>query len=376
MKFISLPLQIASIIVGFVAVSSSIGQDNEGEGGVEYRLKTADSVLITVYGEEELTTQTEISKTGEISLPLVGSIAIAGKTSAEATAEITKRLSEGGIVVDPKVSVTVTGYAAVEAMVVGSVRNPGPVDLPEEGKIDLLSAIGMAGGFQENANARRVTVRRVVDGESQVIRLDARVLAMSEAKEPFFVIAGDVVSVPEEVEERVTVMGKVNRPGLVEYPSGESLDILSALALAGGLSDSADPAQVVVRRLSGGGPRIIRLDVGRIMRGEQEDLFLMRPRDVVTVGEHAPRSVTVMGEVNKPGLIELPNDRILNILDVIALAGGYTEIANPKRITLKRQVGGEEKIYLINGKRLASERNPAPVRVSPDDLITVAESFF
>jgi hypothetical protein len=39
-------------------------------------------------------------------------------------------------------------------------------------------------------------------------------------------------------------------------------------------------------------------------------------------------------------------------------------------------VGGEEKIYLINGKRLASERNVAPVRVSPDDLITVAESFF
>ena len=65
-----------------------------------------------------------------------------------------------------------------------------------------------------------------------------------------------------------------------------------------------------------------------------------------------------------------------DLLDAIAAAGGYSDVANPKRITVRRKVEGEEKLYQIDGRRLASDPKARPFIVLPDDLITVAESFF
>jgi polysaccharide export outer membrane protein len=63
--------------------------------------------------------------------------------------------------------------------------------------------------------------------------------------------------------------------------------------------------------------------------------------------------------------------------DAIGMAGGYTKIANPGRVTVKRQQqGGGERLIKLDAKRMARGDDSASFYVKPGDIITVAESLF
>ncbi len=252
-----------------------------------YVLKPGDSIVITVFQEDDLTTETRLPRSGEIEFPLVGTIKLAGRTVKEAVADLTARLSQG-LVVDPKVTLIVTGSAA----------------------------------------------------------------------------------------EQATVMGQVHRPGLIEIPGDARLDILTAIAMAGGYTDRADPGRVVVRRQREGENRSLRIDTGRMAEDPSVKSFFLDPGDIVIVGEFEPHRVTVMGEVERPGVIELPRKGRFDLLAVIAEAGGYTDIANPKRVSVRRRVGDEVRVFTVDARRLADDPSAAPFHLEPNDVITVSESFF
>ena len=347
-------------ILGIFALASLFFGKTEvhGQGEQNRTLQPGDEVVITVFGEDKLSTEARIGESGSVELPLIGSVTLGGKSVKDATAEITQKLA-GGFVVDPKVTLVVTGASMAETMVLGHVRKPGAVELPGDRPINLLTAIAIAGGFDENANKGSVSIRRSVNGKDKVFRLDARKLAADESADPFLIQANDIISVPELMMDSITVMGQVEKPGIVEVPVGDSLDVLTVLATAGGLKEQADSFHIFVRRHENGHTNVHKIDA-----------------DVVTIPVRPQETVTVMGEVNKPGLISLPNDKPLTLLDAIAAAGGYTRIANPKRIILKRSIEGEKKVYQINGKRLAGDNEADPLQLLPNDVITVGESFF
>lgn len=58
------------------------------------------------------------------------------------------------------------------------------------------------------------------------------------------------------------------------------------------------------------------------------------------------------------------------------MAGGYTRIANPGNVTVKRSEGGGERVYRFNAKKMAKSDSDAGFSVKPGDVITVAESMF
>lgn len=252
-----------------------------------YAVRPGDKVIITVFQEDDLTTEVLVPASGEIEFPLIGTVQLAGRPVKESVAEITKRLANG-LVVDPKVVLTVS---------VGTLQT-------------------------------------------------------------------------------ATVMGQVGKPGLVELPSGAKLDVLAAIAITGGFTEKANLRSVTVRRQIGEESRLFRIDAERMATDDKAKSFMLEPRDVVIVEELLPRSVTVMGEVEKPGRIELPRKEQLDLLDVIAVAGGYTDTANSKRVTVRRQSEGGEKLYRINAKKLAEDPAAKPFIVEPDDVVTVSERFF
>ncbi|CAF0703256.1 polysaccharide biosynthesis/export family protein [Candidatus Methylacidithermus pantelleriae] len=102
--------------------------------------------------------------------------------------------------------------------------------------------------------------------------------------------------------------------------------------------------------------------------------YLVNPQVVVSVLE-SEQKITILGQVQKPGAYALPLERPLNLLEAIAMAGGYTRLADPGRITVKRKEGGKEKVYRVNAKAMA-HREVEPFTVLPDDIITVPESLF
>ena len=64
------------------------------------------------------------------------------------------------------------------------------------------------------------------------------------------------------------------------------------------------------------------------------------------------------------------------LLQAIGMAGGYTRIADPGKIILKRITNGREQVFKLNGKKMAGNGATASFVVMPEDIITIGESIF
>jgi polysaccharide export outer membrane protein len=163
-----------------------------------YLLRDNDLIRITVFQEDDLTTETRISKSGSITFPLLGAVQLSGKSVAEAISDIRTRLDKDYII-NPQVTLTVLEYAEQWVTVLGEVQKPGQVVLPAEGGLDLLGAIALAGGYTRVADPANVIVRRVVDGKDIVLRVNAKRLARDTKVQQFVVEPGDRISVSESI---------------------------------------------------------------------------------------------------------------------------------------------------------------------------------
>jgi polysaccharide export outer membrane protein len=161
-----------------------------------YVLRNNDLVRLTVFQEDDMTTETRISKSGYITLPLLGPVQLAGKTVSDATSEIRTKLDKDYII-NPQVTLTVMQYAEQWVTVLGEVQKPGQVEIPPEGGLDLLGAIALAGGYTRVADPGNVIVRRVINGRDVVARVDAKRLARDTKVGEFIVQPGDRISVGE-----------------------------------------------------------------------------------------------------------------------------------------------------------------------------------
>ncbi|MEI7957223.1 MAG: polysaccharide biosynthesis/export family protein, partial [Verrucomicrobiota bacterium] len=123
------------------------GGDNTG-----YILRPNDTVSLSVYGEPELSVLVRILKTGESSFPLLGPVKITGMSIADATAHI-RELYAKDYLVEPKINLTVSEYAAEYIAVFGAVKTPGQIPMPVSGRLDLATAMSAVGGLAENADA-------------------------------------------------------------------------------------------------------------------------------------------------------------------------------------------------------------------------------
>jgi polysaccharide biosynthesis/export protein len=122
----------------------------------DYRLVTGDKLRIEVYKDEQLSQALQIRPDGKITLPLVGDIPAAGKTSAELRDSLTTALKE--YVTNPVVTVIVVETMPKLIYVMGEVRSPGPQAV--HGETSILQALATAGGFTDWANKSDIQVLR------------------------------------------------------------------------------------------------------------------------------------------------------------------------------------------------------------------------
>ena len=104
--------------------------------------------------------------------------------------------------------------------------------------------------------------------------------------------------------------------------------------------------------------------------------YLVNPQVTLIIPEYGKRLFTVLGQVNRPGTYEMPSNNSLNLLQAIALAGGYTRIGNPHKVTVQRIVNGENKIFKnLDAEDMAKKKDSKPFEIQPDDTITVGEKW-
>jgi polysaccharide export outer membrane protein len=105
--------------------------------------------------------------------------------------------------------------------------------------------------------------------------------------------------------------------------------------------------------------------------------YLVNPKINVMLLGYAKRRFSILGQVGRPGNYEMPESSPngIDLLEAIALAGGYTRIAAPERITVRRQNANGDQVIKVNGKRF-NKNGGGSFRVEPGDTITVGESIF
>ena len=186
------------MIAGGLAIAACFASPALLAQGGNYLLAPNDVVTVTVFQEDDLTTRARVANDGTITVPLIGSVRIGGKSVDDAGQVIRARLAKGYLV-NPQVSVAVTEYAKRLFTVLGQVQKGGTFEFPDQGPLDLLQAIGLAGGYTRNANPGKVIVKRRINGKDTVFLLNAKAMAGNTAGKPFEILPGDTITISESI---------------------------------------------------------------------------------------------------------------------------------------------------------------------------------
>tara|TARA_B110000305_G_C19322976_1_gene579892 strand:- start:458 stop:919 length:462 start_codon:yes stop_codon:yes gene_type:complete len=112
--------------------------------------------------------------------------------------------------------------------------------------------------------------------------------------------------------------------------------------------------------------------------------YLRNPLVRITVVEYVPREVMILGEANRPGPFQFPNEvKAIGIVELISRIGGFNDLASKKAVKVTRyiQEGGQtiKKVFTVNVKELmagiSSDNADKKFWVYPDDIIYIPERF-
>lgn len=154
-------------------------------------IAVGDVVEVRVFGQDALTTKGSVRQDGQLTMPLLGAVRVAGRAPAELAADLRQQLKP--YVNSPEVTVAIQD-SQVAVAVVGQVRSVGVVQL--ESPATVLHALARAGGMTDFADTSGIYVLRKLGGEVRRIRFSYDALVDAEpAAINFQLRAGDVVVV-------------------------------------------------------------------------------------------------------------------------------------------------------------------------------------
>lgn len=161
----------------------------------QYRIAPGDELDLAVYQDNSFDRKVRVGPDGALSLPLAGTVPVAGATLDEARARIARQLA--AYLVNPQVSLSVDTSGIKQLFVLGEVEKPGPYPIPAEG-VTVLQAISDAGGFTKVAAPRRTHVLRYVGGRSVDYKIDLKALIQNGERDKDLILEpNDVVYVPQ-----------------------------------------------------------------------------------------------------------------------------------------------------------------------------------
>lgn len=276
-------VQSLVLLLACAVVLGAQGTQNGTQGkDPAYRIGSRDLLDIRVYEDESLNGQRRVSEAGVVNLPLLGDVAVAGKTTAEVS-QILKRLLEEKYMQRASVDVQVLDFRSRPISVIGAVKQPG--NLGFSGRWTLLEALTAAGGVTENHGNVVHVLRRADNGLSDQVTINLDdLLLRADPKANIPIFANDLINVPGTVEITVYCLGEVARPGALTFKSSERITVLTAIAHAGDLTNRASSRILIKRADAADGPSEITVDYKKILAGKEPDVEL-RHGDVIRVKE-------------------------------------------------------------------------------------------
>lgn len=158
---------------------------------------------------------------------------------------------------------------------------------------------------------------------------------------------GDEIDVQVYREPQLSGVFQVDTGGAIRYP------LTGAVRVAGLTVEQAE--QELTDRL-----------------GEN---YLVNPRVMMSVASARDSHVVVLGEVKNPGVQPFPFGGSMTLLQAVAEAGGFTDLARVDRVTVTRVVDGKEQSIRVRVSKMISGQEP-DLDLEPNDVIMIPEIIF
>ncbi len=350
-------------------------------------VRIGDVLYLALPGEDTLNKSFQVDRRGNLQLPEIGLVNVAGLSIAQAQetvrtalAKVFRDMTRFELALkERRLLVTVLGYA----------KQPGPVELPGDATVQM--AVNAAGGLAPGAQLDRLQLRRGRD----VINFDYKkyldtgdpslVPALQPLDEIFIPASPLTGNVQVEFDARtltssgdggddrsaIKVFGEVNSPGSFAYKPEAS--ILEYVMRAGGVTrySTVEGIRVITKNQ----PQLFNLKE-YLDTGRRDLLPLIAPGTTIYIPKEieevkgGQRTVYVMGEVFKPGAFE--TKPTVSFLDVLANAGGPTRFADTSGLRILHQDGTVDQFNLLSYTE-AKTKNPPLPKLQPGDAIFVPE---
>ena len=237
----------------------------------EFRLVPGDLLKISIFGQQDFTPSVRLDLAGDVDLPFIGRVHLAGMTIPEAQRDIARRLIEGGVYTDPEVMMSVTEGPNAAVTVVGENHAVVPL-VGQKGLLEVLTA---AGGLAAGTS-HIVTINRPDVPTPIVVDLGTDPARSTAANIPIF--PGDII-----VTGRVGVafaVGAFKNPGPVNLNGNTALTLMEASAYVGGPAFEAKYSDMRLIRTVNGQRTVVKLDMRAILYGRAPDPIL-QPNDIL-----------------------------------------------------------------------------------------------
>jgi polysaccharide export outer membrane protein len=266
-----------------VPAAAAASPQSNAETASALTIGKGDLISVAVEGAPDFNKEVRVNPHGDVSLPMVGSIPVAGLTIEQAEEAVAKRLQDGGYFNNPQVSIFEKDYATQGISILGEVQKPGIY--PLFGPHNVLDAISAAGGTTPKAGNKILLTRRGQPNHVETIPLDFKKEQMGQTNVEVY--PGDTVVVSKA--GIVYVVGDVRQPSGFVMENAH-LTVLQAIAMAQGVNPTAALGSAkLIRKTEQGNPQEIPIALNKIMAAKAPDLSL-EADDIVFVPNSAAKS--------------------------------------------------------------------------------------
>ena len=251
----------------------------------------------------------------------------------------------------PNGSTIVVNEDVKNVTVMGEVKNPGTYMFYVKDAATVYNAIAKAGGLKDSSGAETVVVQN--ENERTVIGVDAIYNSSIELENNSYIY----VVTPSVI--KVTVLGEVNNPGVIEIKENENT-LGNVIAMAGSYKDVASELSIYSNK----GVLKNQITPEELLRYININLV---NGDTVFAGSPGDEFISILGDVNKPGIYNINDYGSSMTLDkVLAIAGGLKNQLTTGNIIIKS--GEEETVFTATPENLDQLSD---IKVKPGSYIFV-----
>jgi protein involved in polysaccharide export with SLBB domain len=257
----------------------------------DYVIGPGDELQIRIWGQVEANLRIVVDRSGQIYVPQVGEITVAGIHYGQLEEKLKSEISK--IFKNFSLTASIGRLRSIQVIVVGNARYPGTYTISSLST--LVNAIFASGGPTPQGSLRHIQIRR--DGATITDFDFYDLLILGDKSKDVRLQSGDVLYIPH-VGPLVAMAGSVNSPAIYEVKSDSTVEDL--IQIAGDLSPVADTSRITVDRVVDHSAR----QTLEFPYDQRSRSLPLKDGDIVQVLSIVPRfedTVTLRGNVANPG---------------------------------------------------------------------------